>query len=135
MSDLNLQVQFLAEKAERAGDLPKRLDGKSKELESAWRGLEANQVGLKEQRRDNGMSEMVLKVARSATGRNETEIHDLAKRVCSGSSTLMRVQASSYRDRLNAVLHEALSRVTTSKASVCSSRRIAFVASWGQGLR
>lgn len=52
-------------------------------------------------------AEIDLKVARADILRGERVFHDFVERVCTGYTTLLRAQVSSYRDRLNTVLGEA----------------------------
>lgn len=48
--------------------------------------------------------ELELSVAQVVIGRREGDMRGFAQRICTGYKTLVRGQASSYRDRLRAVL-------------------------------
>lgn len=58
---------------------------------------------MKEQSCDQGTLEIELNAARAPIGGKERVVNDVAELVCTGYNTLMREQASSYRDRLSAV--------------------------------
>lgn len=103
LSEVNLKVQILGEKAGRSGDPEKSLDAMTKELQSALTDLRAKKAVLKEEGSDKGALEMELRAAPVRNGRREKIIYNFTKRLCTAYTTLMRAQASGYRNRLNAV--------------------------------
>lgn len=110
MRELDFQVQLLALKGRRVGDLLKRLDTKKKEQELVNKDLEAKKSVLKKQSLDKGTVEIELKAARAAVGREERVIRDFFDHVCTGYTILMRVRASGYCDGLNVVMCDAQGR-------------------------
>lgn len=105
-SELDQKVQLLVEEAGRARDLQKRLDDKIGELVSAKKEFTSNGSDLEEKRRNNGHLKVELGVVQAAFDRDGRVIHDFARRVCTGYTSLMRAQDSSCLDRLKTVFSD-----------------------------
>lgn len=110
MSVLDLKVKLLAEKAERTGEVQKRLDAETKESDSIRRYLEAKKSVPKEQSHDKITLKSDLKAARVWIGREERVFQDFAEHVCTGYTTLIRAQAFSDCDGLSTMLDDAQER-------------------------
>lgn len=101
---MDLKVYLLAEDSRCAGNLEYRLDTKLTELESVKKDLDSKESVLKEKRRDSGRLEAEQEAVQAAIGGKESDFYDSAELICTGYTSPMRVQAWSYRNRLNIVL-------------------------------
>lgn len=107
MEELDLKTRLLANDAGRVGEMQRRLKSKVGELVSTKQALEAKKPALKEKIYEYGRLKLELRAARSAIGRKERVMHDLAGLICKGYTSLMRAQALSYRNRLTTLLGDA----------------------------
>lgn len=102
-----MKVGLLANEAVEAGEMQRRLDAQEKELSSMERALESKEADVKEKDYDCNRLELELSSARAVISRGERVMRGFVELVCTGYCSLLHVQASSYRDQLNAVLADA----------------------------
>lgn len=106
-----MNVYLLTDGAWKVGELKKRLDAAVGELAFEKQSQKAREVALKKMLLDYNRLELELRGVGAAISRRERVIRDFDERVCTGYTSLVRAQASSYRDCLKVLLSDTRSRV------------------------
>lgn len=110
VEELKLMPGLQVDEAGKIGEMQRRLDVQEKQLASRKLALEAKEADVKEKDHYCERLELELKLARAAISRGEGFTRNFVDRVCTGHSSLLRTQAPSYLDRLNAFLTDAQAR-------------------------
>lgn len=106
---LESKVQLLKDTTEKIGEMPKWLDAAMGELGSMNQALEAKGVATKANVHEYSRLELELELVRAVIAGEERSIQDIEEPVHTEYTSLVRAQASSYRDHLHAVLSNAQS--------------------------
>lgn len=107
VSKLDLKIPLLDEEARHAGDRQKLLDAKIEERLSIKKNLESKESTLKEKSYVNSHVEVKQGAFQAVICRGGGAVHDCSKCICICYTSLMRVQASRYGERLYPVLCDA----------------------------
>lgn len=93
MAEMDLKIRLLADKAGQSGKMHRWVNAVAGELFSTKKVPEARDSALIEKIHKHGCLEQELKAAQAAIGRERGITTDFTKRVCTGHTSLKRVQS------------------------------------------